>query len=62
MYCKRCKKLYSLDIRMNRQVFFRCENEGCRFQEDIPWYLYYTIETIMFINNKIENIFCCKKF
>ena len=62
MFCKRCNKLYTLDLRMNRRVFFRCENDGCGYQEDIPWYLYYSIETMMFLNNKIEMIFCCRKF
>jgi DNA-directed RNA polymerase subunit M/transcription elongation factor TFIIS len=63
MYCKRCSKLYTLDLKIDNTVFLNCKN--CKNEEDLPNYIQSSFETIFYINNqilyinkKIEMFFC----
>jgi len=63
MFCKRCKHLYSFDLKQDNSVFLNCSN--CGDEENIPDYIHISFETILYINNKIlyinkkiEKFFC----
>ena len=54
MYCKNCTQLYTLDLRLDHSVYFKCDN--CNYQEDIPYYIYVSFETIYILQNNIKTI------
>jgi DNA-directed RNA polymerase subunit M/transcription elongation factor TFIIS len=56
MFCKRCTHLYSFDLKQDNSVFLNCSN--CGDEENIPDYIHVSFEIILYINKKIENLFC----
>lgn len=56
MYCKCCTHLYSLDLRQDNSFFLNCSN--CGNEENLPNYIEISLETILYINKKIEIFFC----
>jgi DNA-directed RNA polymerase subunit M/transcription elongation factor TFIIS len=56
MFCKRCTHLYSLDLKQDNSFFLNCSN--CGNEENLPNYIEISLETILFINKKIEIFFC----
>jgi hypothetical protein len=60
MFCKRCSRVYSLDLNKEQSLFLNCSN--CGDEQDVPNYIHITFETIVYINNTMYKMytFVCK--